>query len=176
MILVDRQIKNYIKGGYIEVTPYDESLVKTSSLDVRAGRFFTKHSMAEGWEYIDPRNPESFNNTTVEADSYIMPPWSTIKVSLLEDITLPDFISVKLFGKSSAARLCIENSPSAMFAEAGWSGVLTCELYNFDNYRKLIRAGDPIGQLVFFEHDNAEKPYNGQYLRQQAGSGSKGVK
>jgi dCTP deaminase len=174
-MLVDYQIRKYIEQGTVVVEPYNRNLVKTSSLDVRAGRFFTTTKLAPGYEYVDPTDSNSFENETYELDEYVIAPGGSVMVSLMEDITLPNFISVKLFGKSSMARLGIENSPSAMFAEAGWSGILTCELYNFSKLPVVIREGMPIGQLVFFEHQQAEKPYKGRYLRQAPGSGSKSV-
>jgi dCTP deaminase len=184
-LLCDWQIKQYISSEYVIVSPYDESLINPASLDVRLGTHFTEtapcdsngRAHPEGAEiFFDPTDKNSFRSVTEEyRDQFFLNPGAIVIASMMEDITLPGNISAKLFNKSSLARLGLVNSPDACWIDAGWSGVLSMELFNSSKYVIKLTPGMKIGQLVFFEHQSAEKPYKGRYLRQAPGAGSLGI-
>lgn len=183
-ILTDWQIKKNINNGFMVVTPYDVELVNPASLDIRFGNKFITTKSRERinlgdrglYPAIDPLNKDTFYSETIERDEYWLAPGENIMISMMEDITLPINISAKLFGKSSLARLGLMNSPDACWVDPGWSGVLVQELFNASRSAIKISYGMKAGQLVFFEHQNAENPYSktGRYYK-QTNFGSLGV-
>lgn len=183
MILNDDQINVYITEGLITVDPFDPSLINPSSLDLRLGNVFTKvkpsllSTAMPG--VIDPTNKHSIGSETYKNDKYVLMPGEFILSCLLENITLPDYVSAEIRGKSSLGRLGLDNSSVAGWIDAGWSGVLTIELVNHGHHPILLTKGMKIGQMVFHTHAPALYPYNkkatSKYMYQEPGQGSKGV-
>lgn len=206
-VLVDYEIKNAIRSGDIEVTFFDESLLNPASLDIRLGHVVgTVHGMKESvarhgqgllnqayteitspWgdpfntiEIIDPLDKDSFNIEYIDITGRfcLVPPNSYVLASMYEDTKVLHNISTKIVGKSSMARLGCSNSDAAGWAEVGWSGNLTMEIFNHNNKAFLkLTHGMKIGQLLFYQHHTPENDYSkkGRYLNQKPGQGSKGV-
>lgn len=185
MILTDSEIKAEIMTGRMTVTPYDQSLVNPTSLDVRLGnKFTTVHAVSPGGRIVhnglvDPTDKTTFTSLLQTEESFILHPRMFVLGCLLEDITLPKNISCKVLGKSSLGRLGIENSSCAGWVDAGWSGVLTIELFNYSDNPIKLTAGMKIGQLIFMKHKDVSKGYGeistSKYFKQEAGQGSKGI-
>lgn len=177
MILADWQIQKAINDGEIIVTPFDSSLINPSSLDVRLGKMFSWTEPVPITGVIDPLNSSSFRTKTMEKDHHILGPGQAVLGVLLEDITLPDTISVEIKGKSSIGRLFLSNSHWAGWIDPGWSGFLTVELRNDSGFPIRLTPGMKIGQLIFYKHKKVTNPYSvsGRYYKQPPGSGSKGV-
>lgn len=181
MILADSNIKSAIAAGSIVVSPYDEAMINPSSLDIRLGDMYTEtrpeFQPMNGNGRVDPLDKKTFLTTTTNRKHYLLKARSTVLVSMLEHLELPDNISSKLLGKSSLARLGMDNSSLAGWIDAGWRGVITMELTNHAHYDLQLTYGMKIGQLIFFMHDPSEKPYSqtGRYFDQAAGQGSLGV-
>jgi dCTP deaminase len=183
MILTDWEIRKAIEDGDIGVDPFDESLINPASLDIRLGDMFslTEAQKTQGKRrepYVDPMDKESFNTLTFKVTKdYYLPPRRAVLASMMEKTVLSDNISVKLFGKSSLARLGLMNSPDACWVDCGWVGQLTMELFNSSDFAIRLVPGMKIGQLVFFKHKRASKPYNltGRYSNQVPGMGSLGI-
>jgi dCTP deaminase len=184
-LLVDYEIREEIESGRMKVTPYDPPLINPASLDIRLGDMYTQtvpkllETVAgRAISYVDPTDKNSFNTITEKLDVFFLPPHKTILVSMFEDVVIPSNISAKLFGKSSLARLGLDNSSPAAWIDAGFKGNIVMELTNHADYSIKLTKGMKIGQLIFFEHSECEKPYGmtGRYQNQTAeGSGSKGV-
>lgn len=174
MLLTDEAIKS-LKF----VTPFDESLVNPTSLDIRLGDqyTFTQGKSFPWYSLVDPLNKDSFKTETRTLTSYLLQPKEYILVSMFEHLELPDNISAKVMGKSSLARLGLDNSSAAGWIDAGWRGVITLELTNHSKNVILLTKGMKIGQLIFFKHDRVGKSYSqtGRYYNQIAGQGSLGV-
>jgi len=179
MILVDHQIRHEIAQGRIKITPFDDSLINPSSMDVRLGDTFSIVERCLPME-IDPLDYRSFTTRVIRSGIPVyIDPKGFLICHLLEDITLPKDISCKIMGKSSLGRLGIENSSCAGWVDPGWSGVLTIELFNYsDKYIKLT-PGMKIGQLIFFKHVPCEVGYGekitSKYQNQLPGQGSLGI-
>jgi len=178
LILVDHMIKNEISQGRIKITPFDESLINPSSLDVRLGNTFGE--VKPTGVVINPTDPLSFlteNHVVGKGKTYKLKPGSMVLGVLQEDITLPSDISAKIMGKSSLGRLGLDNSSCAGWTDCGWAGRLVVELFNHTKYPILLTPGMKIGQIVFYKHCPAEHPYEakGRYQGQAGLEGSKGV-
>lgn len=176
MVLVDWQIREAIEKGWIKVDPFSEGLINPASLDVRLGGNFAKIECTK--ICVNPMDKSTFKVVEyANEDWFMLQPGEAITASLLEDITLSDSLCAKLYGKSSLARLGLDNSSIGAWVDNGWSGVLTIELFNQAAYPILLTRGMKIGQLVFFETEVCNKPYGevGRYQRQKRGQGSLGL-
>lgn len=199
MILNDRQIKREMELGHLRVSDYDPALVNPTSLDFRLGNKYT-FTEAVNYNYFDnkgkqicallgselgyksvgcinPLNKDSFTTVTEELEEYWLLPQTSVLVSMYERLTLPDYISAEIKGKSSIARLGVSNSSEGGYIDASWDGVITLEISNHSPDAFLLSHKLKVGQLIFFRHDRVERGYNetGRYFQQEAGAGSKGV-
>ena len=196
-ILVDHEIKQLIKEGQLVVTPYDESLVNPSSLDIRLGNILSvpMPNTFLGYKEVDPSNKDSFIHATLDLEtgieskqvkfpysytvntSVVLPPNGFLLASMLEYTKFPPYVSAELKGKSSLGRLGLQNSHHAGWVDALWSGVLTMELHNCSSYPLILTPGMKIGQLIFYRHSVVEQGYDktGRYVDQAPGTGSLGV-
>jgi dCTP deaminase len=160
MILVDWQILDRITRGSINIDPYDPRLVQPNSLDIRLGNHFVWYTVSS--EVIDPYNKDSVSSgiEEVHADSFILNPGQFVLAETLECIGLPDNVVATIEGKSSIARLGITLHQTGGWIDAGFRGTITLEMANVNSRPVKVYAGMPIGQLVFYTTERAEKPYD----------------
>lgn len=88
--------------------------------------------------------------------------------STMERFQMPTNIVGMVHDKSSWARRGISLFNTVI--EPGWHGYLTLEIaYHGDEY-EMIKAGDPIAQIIFMHTiEPVERPYSGKYQNQEAG-------
>ena len=160
MILVDWQLLDRIARGYIKIDPYDPKMVQPNSLDIRLGNHFVWYK--EGSGVIDPYNEESITAEVeeVHAESFVLQPSQFVLAETLECIGLPDNIVATIEGKSSIARLGVALHQTGGWIDAGFRGTITLEMCNVNTRPVKVYAGMPIGQLVFYTTERAERPYN----------------
>lgn len=190
MILVDHEIKALINSGELGVTPFDEKLVNTASLNFRLSEKIWKIRPSDCYTAIDLQDKLSFEQRNVYWDThitplnpkgekfYIMEPGEFLLASAMERIKLPNNVAMKVYGRSSWGRAGLDNSQVAGYADPGFEGVMTLELVNHGNFPIIIRPGQEIGQYVFMRTSSIpDKDYsvNGRYAGQDAGQGSKGI-
>ena len=194
-LLVDRDIKALINEDRLGKGPFDLDLVSPSTLDFRLGKTYTQ-VMATSYNRfkinvigdaldptlpmygtIDPTNKATFEDSTFEADEYWLLPGENILVSMYEHLALPGNITAEIKGKSSLARLGLQNSSEGGLIDPGWRGYITLELTNHSNKAILLSYMMKIGQLLFHKHEHVAKSYQetGRYLDQAPGAGSLGV-
>ncbi|MDD1675782.1 MAG: dCTP deaminase [Methanomicrobiales archaeon] len=160
MILVDWQILDRIRRGHIRVDPFDPHMIQPNSLDVRLGGHFVWYN--PGKDAIDPYDRESISADITEsrASSLVIAPGLFLLAETLEVIELPDNIVASIEGKSSIARLGLELHQTGGWIDAGFRGSITLEMCNVNQRPVRIYAGMPIGQLVFYTTERAERPYD----------------
>lgn len=160
MILVDWEIADHIKRGFISVDPYDPALVQPNSLDIRLGNHFVWYEPCD--DVIDPYKKETILSHTNERKSsyFDIMPGQFVLAETLETITLPDNIVSSIEGKSSVARLGIELHQTGGWIDAGFSGTITLEMCNVNSRPVRVYAGMPIGQLVFYVTKRCACPYD----------------
>lgn len=109
---------------------------------------------------------------------YIIYPGEFLLAHTVEIFNLPNNISAEYKLKSSMARIGLDHL-NAGWCDAGWHGsVLTLELKNCTrNHEIIIQAGDLIGQMIFFSHeevpDNKSYANRGRYNNDKTVSGAK---
>lgn len=160
-VFSDGSIRRAIESGKIKVTPYDETLVQPSSMDVLLGnhfRVFRNH----GATCIDPRSPQRMTEEIImEGDlPFILHPGEFVLGTTLEHITLPADTVSRLEGKSSLGRLGLLIHSTAGYIDPGFSGQITLEISNIANLPIKLYPGMRIGQLSFHAlTEPSEKPY-----------------
>ncbi len=171
MILVDWQLHDRIKRGFIKIEPFNEAFIQPNSVDIRLGDHFVWYDESD--EIIDPYDKASIESHYNEkrAEYIDIPPGMFLLAETLETITLPEDIVATIEGKSSIARLGITLHQTGGWIDAGFSGTITLEICNANQRPVRLHAGMPIGQLVFYTTEKAEKPYgakgDAKYLNQK---------
>jgi len=122
---------------------------------------------------VDPKNFQSRNVEPVELQEdengqfFVLPAHSYGLGVALEELHVPENISVLCIGKSTYARVgCIANLTPA---EAGWQGHLTLEFSNASHADCRMYANEGVVQLIFFEGDPCDTSYahrRGKYQNQ----------
>ena len=162
MIFSDRTIKQCIAEERIVITPWDETYVQPSSVDLRVDRFFR---VFENHKYsaIDPRVRQEDLTSIVEVadgESFVLHPGEFVLGSTLERVRLTDDIVARLEGKSSLGRLGLLIHSTAGFVDPGFDGYLTLELSNVANLPIAIYPEMKIGQISFYQMSTpADHPY-----------------
>ena len=158
-ILVDWQIRDYIKKGAIGIDPFNENYIQPNSLDVTLAPQYMWFE--RGTDPYDPLSDtpwsvmgfgDGFTKVEIEPKDFVL-------MSTQETISLPDNIVACIEGKSSLARLGLQIHQTGGWIDAGFSGQVTLELYNVSNRPIVLTAGMPIAQIVFFETEHCEVPY-----------------
>jgi len=195
MILVDKKIKEYIKGGKIKVEPFDGNMIGPASLDIRLGNKFRVFKTLEK-EVIDVRDYYDDVYTRVETKDYIIHigkysdlyilkndnvpiiihPGEFILASVYEYIELPDNIVGQIHGRSSIGRLGLIVHTSAGYVDPGYRGYLTLEIINVNKVPIKIYPKTKVAQIVFIETESAEVPYDkrkgSKYLNEEGATES----
>ena len=154
--------------------------VNSASIDVRIGN---KILMEKPFDYgmrgplihetpidIAAKQSPAFHEVEIPEEGIIIEPGQTFLAATMETFNLPNTISARFDLRSSVGRCFLEHM-QAGFADAGWHGAqLTMEFKNMNQYhRLLIKPGMRVGQMIFFEHEDAgddsyaiKGNYNGQ--------------
>lgn len=101
------------------------------------------------------------------AEEYAIMPGEFLLACTYEHFSMPTDVVGRVHDKSSWARkgLAVQNT----VIEPGWKGYLTLELTNHGSEVLVIRAGDPIAQILFERLDEpTHQAYTGKYQNQPA--------
>lgn len=166
--------------------------VNSGSIDIRIGNKILVEKPTDSEDHwihqkpidVNAKQSPEFIEVEIPEEGYIIEPGQAILACSMETFNLPNTISAMFKLRSSMGR-CFLNHMMAGWADAGWHGAqLTMEFVNQTQYhRLLIKPGMRVGQMVFFEHEDAgEDSYSvkGNYNNQQgptkAFEGQEGVK
>jgi dCTP deaminase len=162
MILSDRDIREAIESGRVEVDPFDPTCIQPSSVDLHVDAQFRVFANSR-YPYIDVQAemPELTELVEVKDDEpFILHPGEFVLGSTVERVRLPDDLVARLEGKSSLGRLGLLIHSTAGYVDPGWDGYLTLELSNVANLPITLYPGMRIGQISFFRLSSpAETPY-----------------
>lgn len=134
-----------INSASIDITLGDKIMRELSPYDY-SGRKFIELSKRQPLD-MGPAMPDPDGVIWIEPGEFVLAQSQQI-------FNLPNNISAEYKLKSSMARIGLEHL-NAGWCDAGWNGsVLTLELKNMTRRHAIgLRAGDAIGQIVFFEHE-----------------------
>ena len=151
MILSDRDIREQIASGRIEIEPFTPDAVQPSSVDLHLDSRF-RVFRNNRYPYIDVRQeqPELTELLEINGDEpFVLHPGEFVLGSTLERVALPDDLVGRLEGKSSLGRLGLLIHSTAGYVDPGWDGNLTLELSNVANLPIALYQGMKIGQISF---------------------------
>ena len=154
--------------------------VNSASIDVRIGNKILMEKPSPDQDYWGQVHPDpidiaakqspAFHEVEIPEEGIIIEPGQTFLAATMETFNLPNTISARFDLRSSVGRCFLEHM-QAGFADAGWHGAqLTMEFKNMNQFhRLLIKPGMRVGQMIFFEHEDAGEDsyaikgnYNGQ--------------
>ena len=162
MLLSDRDLVAELKGGQLELDPFEPALIQPSSIDVRLDRWFRVFNN-HLYTHIDPSVRQDDLTSLIEVvdgQPFVLHPGEFVLASTLEVITLGDQLAGRLEGKSSLGRLGLLTHSTAGFIDPGFSGHVTLELSNVANLPITLWPGMKIGQLCILRLSSpAEHPY-----------------
>jgi dCTP deaminase len=151
VILSDRDIREQIKSGRIQIEPFTPDAVQPSSVDLHLDSRF-RVFRNNRYPYIDVRQeqPELTELLEISGDEpFVLHPGEFVLGSTLERVALPDDLVARLEGKSSLGRLGLLIHSTAGYVDPGWDGNLTLELSNVANLPIALYQGMKIGQISF---------------------------
>jgi dCTP deaminase len=194
-ILSDRDIKDALQSGRLEITNFQDKHLNPDSYDVTLNREgwgkpeatgklkgdkpFDIHAVDKRrhFAYIDPLDKESYVTVPFTADEIILWPGNFVLGTVNERIKLSNGLVSELTGKSSLARFGLMVHITAGFGDAGWAGFYVMEFFNAGLYGIKLTAGMPIAQLIFQEAGMSDETYDmkakSKYKDQTPGQGSK---
>jgi len=187
MVLNDVLIREYCKQGM--VTPFTQERVNPASIDLCfSGRYRMANStlyddlnVSLAGQILEDNGAGAWESmkgflwsSQVECESFfVLYPGQLILADTLEYITMPQNLSGTLMLKSSLGRVGLEHLHAGWF-DPGFSGTATLELKNVAPWPVLLKKGQPIVQLIFYEcyppavgYDQTGR-YNGQSSPQPA--------
>lgn len=177
MLLIDDGVITHAKPEHVNSASIDISLGRKLLIE----RPDPKDHNSGTLKRVNLRNRDQLHMTPwdlIHDGPYIMYPGEFILAHTEEIFHLPNNISAEYVLKSSMARIGLEHL-NAGWCDAGWHGsALTLELKNLTRHHEIvIQAGDLIGQMRFFLHDEVptDKSYaaRGRYNNDKTVSGAK---
>lgn len=150
MYLADYDIAGLAYGGMIH--PYEPTQIRRgvsygqscAGYDVRLSPIFKAPKPAI---VLDPHEISEAHFSTVEADSYEIPPGAFVLANTAERFIMPQNVLGIALGKSTWARLGLVVNATPL--EPGWRGFLTLELSNTGRNVIRVHAGEGIAQILF---------------------------
>ena len=153
--LVDWQLKLYLKLGLLKIENYKEDAIQPNSLDVHLGNHFAIQL-----------NDGSFEE--IICNELALKPGDFILATTQEYFYFGSSLHGVLQGKSSWARVGLYVESAGLF-DSGFEGVAVVELTNQGKAALVLRAGQPIAQMVFQKNLPVLKSYKhkGHYQGQR---------
>ena len=153
--LVDWQLKLYLKLGLLKIDNYRAEAIQPNSLDVHLSN-----------NYAVQFNDGSFEE--IVAEEFILKPGDFVLAVTEEFFYFGPTLHGVLQGKSSWARVGLYVESAGLF-DSGFEGVAVVELTNQGKAPLLLKAGQPIAQMVFHKNLPVMKSYKekGHYQGQR---------
>lgn len=177
MILSDRNIKEHLANGSLEIDPLDdpEKQIQPASVDLRlAGDFLRVRRVHTG--VIDLLDPVVECDHVVAERSLVLEPGEFVLGATFERVSLPDFLAADVGGKSSLGRLGLVVHVTAGFIDPGYDGNITLEIVNLNPNPLRLHVGMYICQLKLKQLSSpAERPYGAARGSHYVGKAAKGA-
>lgn len=174
------RLKQLVEQGVIRgLDSMDQ--INGTSIDVRLGNKFLieRMNVAQVIDLKDRSTKLLTQVTKLEDYHYLdVRPGQFLLAHTMEEFHLPNSITAVFQLKSSIARSGLGHL-LAGFCDPGWNdSVLTLELKNETQYHSIrLWAGLPIGQMIFFEHEEVPAQFGyairGRYNHDKSVSGMK---
>lgn len=168
--LSDKDIKTLIESWEISIETTNKDLITNEqilehincwSVDVVIWDKLKIYKTPSKW-YLDSKNLDDieFEEITIWDDWFLLQPGQFYLGATIEKISIPSYITWFICGRSSFARLGLQNE-SAWLIDSNFSGTITYELTNFNTMPVKIYKWQRIAQIYFFlMSSDSEVPYN----------------
>jgi dCTP deaminase len=152
-VLSDRDIRQSIKQGYLEIKPNKDLNIQPSSIDLHLAKTIMVFARRRNkTAVIDLKKPvdEYVEYEVLDASKGgVLHPHEFILGVTSEWIHLPSQLLANVEGKSSLGRLGLVIHATAGFIDPGFSGHVTLEITNLTDQPLQIYPDMPIGQIRF---------------------------
>ena len=170
MILGDKRLKELHRRKAFE--DMNEAQINPASVNITLGKsFLVPKKVLFGGVALGDEVP--YKHIFLDDDEMLkLRPGEFVLGTTHEYFKIPASLSAFVQGRSSIGRagLSIQN---AGFVDPGFTGQITLELKNDSPNVIYLKPGYPVGQLVFFDTSDVEKPYCGKYVGQVGATGSR---
>lgn len=153
MILADQDIRRARENGEIQITPFDDRLVKRNSYLLRLAGPFRR---LQGDTVLDTADPDSFTaceGTVEDGPSVLLTPDSLVLAGSCERVGLAPSLAGLLSGISNVARLGVQVHATSQLVNAGFAEgnptPVVFELSTVGGRRVRLYPGTPLCHLVF---------------------------
>ena len=133
--LVDWQLKLYLELGLLKIENYRENAIQPNSLDVHLSN-----------QFAIQLNDGNFEELI--ADEFVLKPGDFVLATTQEYFYFGSTLHGMLQGKSSWARVGLYVESAGLF-DSGFDGVAVVELTNQGKSSLVLKAGQPIAQMIF---------------------------
>ena len=151
-------------AGAIRVSPFDESRLQPSSIDLTLdNKFRLLVNKPQPFDVIDVKedNTEMMDLVEVGPDDHLdLWPRDFALATTAEVVSLNNAHAARVEGKSSLARLGLAVHITAGFIDPGFYGQVTLELANMTSVPIRLYPGMPVAQIAVFQMAGpCEQPY-----------------
>jgi len=169
MILTGSDIRDQIKLGHIEITPFDPNCIGPNSYDVHLSEHLLMCDAAMP-DHLDAKkdNADLFKPLTIGPDGLILHPNRLYLGSTIERTKTPIHIPY-IEGKSSTGRLGVSVHITAGKGDVGFEGYWTLEITVAVPVK--LYAGMPIAQITFFTPKGKLRSYGSRKGSKYANQG-----
>ena len=153
--LSDRDIYRCIKEKIIKIEPCVDELAEiitnSNRVDLHLGNLITsfKTTRITQVRFGEPIPKElQEDNHVRDNETFVLHPGHYVLAPTREKLTLPNFITGRMDGRSSGARIGLNVQQAAIF-DAGWDGYPMMELANNGNVAIVLQPGDKVCAFTF---------------------------
>ena len=172
-VLEDKSIVEEYVEGDLNISPFNVSQVEPSSYDMRLGdKIAIFESGKEDVIIPNDDNGDKLKYIDISDGAFIEPDVFALATTQ-EWVDIPDYLSGRVYGRSSFGRIGIEVH-RAGWIDAGFRGTVTLEIENELPSKVYLESGMKICQIVFEDvRGSSKNPYNGDYQYQKGVTESK---
>lgn len=168
MVLSDEDIAHLCVGSPEEslIDPFNQTLLKPASYDVRLGKTFIRFPNDSRDHVIDLADPSAGGEVTVlePGEAMILEPGEFALAETFEWVNIPNGVVARVEGKSTTGRSGLLVHVTAGYIDPGFKGRITLEVCALRNAKLRLTPGQKIAQLSFLRMTApARHPYAGRY-------------
>jgi len=168
-VLGKSEIIKLVRQGIIKIVPFDESQVGPGSIDLHLGNKFRTFKKVHGIYHVknDVSHEELTNFIEVKDGEYfLIMPGELVHGITKEFIELPLWLSGRIEGRSSFARIGLLTHLSSGYVHPGTKGKIVLEIVNVSPIPLALYPGVKICQLILEKVEGGE-PYRGRFYMQE---------
>lgn len=165
MLMNDKQLKEAIENGELELEGMGDHQMGNVTIDVKLGNIFL-FPIAN--QCVDVRDPDAEVKYIEMEGPIVLGPGEFCLAVMKEKIKLGPTIMGTIYGRSNTSRLGLVISEGPII-DPGFEGYITLELYNQAPHPVVLGEDFRIGHIAFHRVDEVAVPYNKKKNAKYAG-------